>query len=264
MEASFETNRQGLFAYAAAQYQDTPEYLWRTAPGYAVLRRPDNRKWYALVMDLPRQKLGLPGGGTTDVLELKCDPILAGSLRGQPGILPAYHMNRDSWISVLLDGSVPASQLAFLLDISHSLTAPGGGRKKTAGPGLNRDWLIPANPAYYDIEQGLAHTDRLRWKQSSRVQVGDRVFIYVAAPVSAVLYQCTALRVNLPWEQEEGPVRIHRVMELQLVRRFSPDQLSREVLRSHGVTAVRGPRGLTNSLRHYIGTLPAPESYSSG
>ena len=149
-----KSTRRGLFTHAAACYHDQPEYLWATAPNYAVLRHPENRKWYALVMDLPREKLGLPGGGITDVVELKCDPAMAGSLRGRPGILPGYHMNRENWITVLLDGSFDPGQLAFLLDISHSLT--GLRRQKAKAPRLNRDWLIPANPAYYDIEQDFA------------------------------------------------------------------------------------------------------------
>ena len=174
-----ESTRRGLFTHAAACYHDQPEYLWATAPNYAVLRHPENRKWYALVMDLPREKLGLPGGGITDVVELKCDPAMAGSLRGRPGILPGYHMNRENWITVLLDGSFDPGQLAFLLDISHSLT--GLRRQKAKAPRLNRDWLIPANPAYYDIEQDLGRDGHILWKQTARVQAGDTVYIYMAA-----------------------------------------------------------------------------------
>lgn len=249
-----ESTRRGLFTHAAACYRDQPEYLWATAPNYAVLRHPENRKWYALVMDLPREKLGLPGGGVIDVVELKCDSAMAGSLRGRPGILPAWHMNRENWITVLLDGSFDPGQLAFLLDISHSLTGPR--RQKAKAPRLNRDWLIPANPAYYDIEQDFAKGDTIRWKQTSNVLPGDRVYIYMAAPVAAVLYECTATKVDIPYEFANAHVRMHKVMELKLVRRFPPQQLSRAVLQAHGIRAVRGPRGLTNSLRHYIETLP--------
>lgn len=40
-----------------------------------------NRKWFALVTTVPRSKLGLPGQQPVDIVNLKCDPILIGSLR---------------------------------------------------------------------------------------------------------------------------------------------------------------------------------------
>lgn len=115
--------RNDVLRYAAKQYGTQPEYLWRSLPGYAVLRHADNQKWYALFMDVPRKKLGLCGEGIADILEVKCDPIMAGSLRIEQGILPAYHMHRENWITVLLDGSVKRNQIFFLLDESFLLTA---------------------------------------------------------------------------------------------------------------------------------------------
>ena len=37
-------------------------------------------------------------------------------------VLRAYHMNKDSWISIALDGSVPADTIMNLVDISYQLT----------------------------------------------------------------------------------------------------------------------------------------------
>ena len=55
-------------------------------------------------------------------MNVKVDPLLTGALRTQRGILPAYHMNKERWVSVLLDGSVPLEQALALLDMSFSLT----------------------------------------------------------------------------------------------------------------------------------------------
>ena len=62
--------------------------------------------------------------GTIPIVNLKHDPVMSGSLRTEPGIFPAYHMNKESWISVALDGSVPDDKLRMLLDISFELTKP--------------------------------------------------------------------------------------------------------------------------------------------
>ena len=54
-------------------------------------------------MDIPKNKLGLQGEEMLEVVDFKCDPILIGTLREEPGFFPAYHMSKDSWITVALD-----------------------------------------------------------------------------------------------------------------------------------------------------------------
>lgn len=122
--------RAQVFHYAAEQYGTLPEYPWARLPDHAVLRRQNNRKWFALLMPVGRDKLGLPGDGMVDVLNVKCDPLLTGALRREPGILPAYHMNKDKWISVLLDGTVPQEEIFRLIDLSYQLTGAAARRKK--------------------------------------------------------------------------------------------------------------------------------------
>ena len=48
--------------------------------------------------------------------------ILSGMLRGEPGILPAYHMSKVHWITVLLDGTADDDRLRFLIRHSFDLT----------------------------------------------------------------------------------------------------------------------------------------------
>ena len=62
------------------------------------------------------------GGGFVDVVNLKCDPLEARALQEESGFYPAYHMNKRLWISVLLDGSVPAERVRALIDGSFELT----------------------------------------------------------------------------------------------------------------------------------------------
>ena len=114
--------RTELAQYILETYSTEPDYPWLKSPTFAVFRQSSNRKWFALIMDIPRDKLGLPGTELLDIVNLKCDPLLIGSLRRMPGIFPAYHMNKESWISVALDGTVPEEQIKMLLDMSYALT----------------------------------------------------------------------------------------------------------------------------------------------
>ncbi len=114
--------RQEVLDFCKAQYGTAPEYLWARNPNYAILRHKSNNKWYAAVLDIPKNKLGIPNSEIVDVLNVKCDVLLAGSFLKQKGIYPAYHMSKDKWLSVLLDGTVDMEQIKFLIDLSYELT----------------------------------------------------------------------------------------------------------------------------------------------
>lgn len=115
-------NKRELQKYIAETYNTDPDFPWESNPTFAVYRHRSNKKWFALVMDIPKSKLGLHEDGRIDIVNLKCEPALIGSLRLEKGFFPAYHMSKDKWISVALDGSVDDEQLLFLLDMSFELT----------------------------------------------------------------------------------------------------------------------------------------------
>ena len=56
--------------------------------------------------------------------------LMAGSLLAQPCFLPASHMNKSKWITVLLDGSTDREQVMALVDMSYHLTSSPKRRKK--------------------------------------------------------------------------------------------------------------------------------------
>ena len=116
-------NKTELQNHIAEAYSTAPDFPWESTPDAAVYRHENNRKWFALVMTIPKTRLGIRSDGMIDIVNLKCDPLLVGSLRNEPGIFPAYHMNKDKWISVALDGSADDEQIKRLLDMSFELTA---------------------------------------------------------------------------------------------------------------------------------------------
>ncbi len=116
--------RERIMQYVQDRYGTNPERLWAKYPDFAVYRHPASRKWFAIIMDIPRSRLGLDGDEAVDVMNVKCGPILVGSLLAQDGFFPAYHMNKSSWISVLLDETVPDEQIFPLLELSYDSVAP--------------------------------------------------------------------------------------------------------------------------------------------
>ena len=116
-------NRAELERYIAETYTAEKNYPWVNHPNYVVFRHINNQKWFALIMDVPEVKLGIQGDGLLNVVNLKCDPVLIGSLRSESGFFPAYHMNKERWISVALDGSAPDDMMKMLLDMSFEATS---------------------------------------------------------------------------------------------------------------------------------------------
>ena len=109
-----------LFEWVKGMYGTDPDYPWNY--WNAVLRNKKKKKWYALIMEVPAQKLGLDENRIIDILNVKCDPLLIGSLRSKSGYFPAYHMNKEKWLSIALDGSVQEDEIKDLLDMSYKLT----------------------------------------------------------------------------------------------------------------------------------------------
>ena len=75
-------------------------------------------------MTVGRDKLGFDNREPVDVVNLKIDDMFFRDIIIQEeGIMPAYHMNKLHWITVLLDGTVPDERVYDLLDISYTATA---------------------------------------------------------------------------------------------------------------------------------------------
>ena len=122
--------RKEPFEWAKEIYGAEPDYPWND--WNCVLRHKNNKKWFALVIEVNAKKLGLQEDKTVDVLNIKCDPMMIGSLRMKEGFFPAYHMSKENWITAALDGSASDETLKTLLDMSHQATAPKVRGKRNA------------------------------------------------------------------------------------------------------------------------------------
>lgn len=113
-------DRKEVLDWCRQQYGTEPDYPWKDRN--AVLRHTDSQKWYGVILEVNRFKLGLDGIGTVEILNVKCDPLLIGTLRMRPGFYPAYHMNKENWISVLLCGPASEDEIKGLLTLSYRMT----------------------------------------------------------------------------------------------------------------------------------------------
>ena len=114
--------RSELEKFILEAYGVKPDYPWESSPEAAVFRHRNNNKWFALIMDVQKSRLGLTGSEEISIVNLKCDPVLIGAVRQESGIFPAYHMNKEHWISIALDGTADDERIKSLTDLSFELT----------------------------------------------------------------------------------------------------------------------------------------------
>ena len=103
------------------KYGNQLEYLWEKSPDTAVLRHEDNKKWYAVVMRIPWDRLDKGREGLVEAVNLKHDQVV--DLLSQNGIYPAFHMNKRYWISVALDDTLSDEIVLELIEKSWNLTS---------------------------------------------------------------------------------------------------------------------------------------------
>lgn len=115
--------RQKLINYINDTYAVEPEGMWAKFPNYRVFRHSHGRKWFAILMDAPNKTLGISNEGTTDVLDVKLDKRQIDELLASraKGFLPAYHMNKSTWISAVI-AELADEQLEKLIATSYQNT----------------------------------------------------------------------------------------------------------------------------------------------
>jgi predicted DNA-binding protein (MmcQ/YjbR family) len=90
-------------------------------PNWCVIRHQDSRKVFAWIFN----KDGLVW------VNVKCDPQWRDVWRQAfASVIPAYHLNKEHWNSIILDGSVPQADVKRMICESYDLTA---GKKKRGG-----------------------------------------------------------------------------------------------------------------------------------
>ena len=114
--------REEIEKYINENYNCLQENPWIDSPTFTTFKHKHNKKWFALFMDIPYKTLKIEKEGNVSIVNVKNIPEIIGGLRKEEGILPAYHMNKEHWITILLDETVPRQKICELIDISYELT----------------------------------------------------------------------------------------------------------------------------------------------
>lgn len=102
-------------------YGDELEFLWTKFPDNAVWRRKDNRKWYGALLTVTGRKIGLPTDKLLEIIDLRMEPSQKETVLSRQNYYPGWHMNKNSWYTLVLDGSVSDDELKMRINESYAL-----------------------------------------------------------------------------------------------------------------------------------------------
>lgn len=118
----FKSNEaHNIISYIRDKYQNEFEYLWPRFSNNAIVRRADNKKWYALLLTVSGLKVGLSEDIPIEIIDLRYPADKMESLIDNKHYFPGYHMNKKHWISIRLDGSVSLPEIYEKIDTSFLL-----------------------------------------------------------------------------------------------------------------------------------------------
>ena len=111
-----------IINYVKAKYDNDLEFLWKRSPKNAIWRNQNNRKWYGTVLVISKDKLKIESNEMVEILDLRYQKNDIKNIIDNYKIFPGYHMNKDNWITIILDGRVELEEIYQLIDNSYQLS----------------------------------------------------------------------------------------------------------------------------------------------
>lgn len=110
-----------IIDYIKEKYHNELEFLWPNSLDTAVFRCSNTNKWYVVVMTIEKDKLGFEDTTKVEIINLKYQKDKIDNLVDNKLFFRGYHMNKKSWITIILDESVNINKIYELIDNSYSL-----------------------------------------------------------------------------------------------------------------------------------------------
>lgn len=235
--------KEDILTYLEKKYQVISEKPWEKYPEYVTLKTKNSKKWFAVILQVQQKKLdSSKKDNFVDIINIKLDPAKIESLIDNEHYFLAYHMNKKSWITIILDCNTNLGELYELVDESYHLVETN---KKDNEQQI---WIIPCNPAYYDIETVLENEKKILWKQIGKININDIILIYMTNPIYQVKYICQVTKVNLSYNFEDANLKMNKVFEMKLLSKINHNKIDLKFLKENGLSGARNQRKVSKEL----------------
>lgn len=132
-------------------------------------------------------------------------------------------------------------------------------KRDTRKAGENRVWMIPCNSKYYDLRACFEKYGQVYWSQYYNYHKGDKGYIYMSSPDSAIVYSFEVLEADMKYSSEmdveeefyidksdftEWKQNVKRIAHFRMTGKTNSTRLSLPHLLSQGMKMA--PRGALN------------------
>ena len=117
------TTREEAIFYCKSFENVVEDYPFHDS-NWTLMRHISNRKTFACIYEHQNNIW----------INVKCDPEWRDFWRSAfEAIVPAYHMNKEHWNSIILNGTIPRADIERMIAESYELTKPKAKRIKNRG-----------------------------------------------------------------------------------------------------------------------------------
>ena len=121
-KVSFNNNQTSIvIEYIKNKYNEDLEFLWEKYPGDGVFRHKESGKWYAVILNIQMNKLGLNSDDIVDIIDLKINPEELDEIVDNKKYFRGYHMNKRRWVTIILNDSISNEELFKYIDKSYNI-----------------------------------------------------------------------------------------------------------------------------------------------
>lgn len=210
------------------KYNVVPEFLWEDDDAGA-LRHNNTKKWFGIIMNVGRNKVDKSKNkDIVEVLNIKLDKNIIKELVNKKGYYNAYHMNKKSWISIILDDTLSDKEILKYIDDSFNITDD------------IRTWIVPANPKIFDVEKYITNKKIIDWPKKKNMLIDDIIYVYYAKPFGALLLKGIIVGMN------------NNYMQVKILDRYDNTKYPLEILKEHGLNSVRSTRRISKELLEFL------------
>ena len=112
-----------IIKYVKEKYNDDLEFLWKKFPNKnAIWRNKTNNKWYGALLVISERKLEIESDKIVEIIDLRYPKDKIKQVIDNDKIFPGYHMNKESWITIRLNGDMSTKKIFELIDNSHKIS----------------------------------------------------------------------------------------------------------------------------------------------
>ena len=106
-------NKSEVIKYCLTLQKTFEDYPFEDDNISVVMKHKKNKKWFALMMEVKGNIY----------LNIKTNPEYSELLRNEyEYIIPAYHMNKEHWNTIILNNNIDSNLVKELIDQSYELT----------------------------------------------------------------------------------------------------------------------------------------------